>query len=131
MNGAPSRLGPFGGLLVAHAGEDAAHVGEALEDARHGVFGVNLVFEIDVAGVANVDERLEDGADGHDALADGNLRFLGSGVGEILDMDVVEARAGGVDGGDDVGSGAQGVAEVDAEADARVQILDGGEDVEG
>ena len=46
-------------------------------------------------------------------------------------MEVVEAGAGGVDGGDDVGACAHGVAEVDAEADAGVHVLDGGEDVEG
>ena len=82
-------------------------------------------------GYCDVDERLEDGADGHDSLAHGDLGLAAGGVGEVLDVEVVEARAGGVDGGDDVGTGAHGVAEVDAEADARVQVLDRGEDVEG
>ena len=82
------------GLLQAHAGQDAAHVGEAFDDAGHGVVGVDLVFEVDVAGIVNLHERLEDGADRHDAFSDGDLRFLGSSVGEVLDMDVVEAGAG-------------------------------------
>ena len=56
---------------------------------------------------------------------------LGGGVGEILDMEVAEAGAGGVDGRNDVGSSAQGVAEVDAEVMRLVQILHRGEDVEG
>ena len=60
---------------VAHAGEDAAHVGEALDDAGHGVVAVNLVLQIDEAGVLDVDERLEDFADGQDAFADGDLAF--------------------------------------------------------
>ena len=46
-------------------------------------------------------------------------------------MHVVEARAGGVNRVDEVGVGAGGVAYVDAEADARIEILDGLEHVEG
>ena len=57
--------------------EHAAHVGEALDDAGHGIVGVNFVFEIDEALVVDVDERLEDLAEGHDAFADGDLAFLG------------------------------------------------------
>jgi len=118
-------------LFVAHAGEDAAHVREAFDDAGQGVIGVDLVFEIDIAGVLDLEEGLEDGANRHDAFAHGDLGFAAGGIGEVLDVEVVEARAGGVDGGDNVGACAYGVAEVDAQADARVEILDCGEDVEG
>jgi hypothetical protein len=92
---------------------------------------VDFVFQIDVAGVVDIQKRLEDGADGHDSLAHGDLGLAAGGIGEVLDVEVVEARAGGVDGGDHVGAGADGVAEVDAEADARIHVLDGGEHVEG
>src|ERR1035441_7205835 len=43
----------------------------------------------------------------------------------------MEARSGGLDGVHDVGSGADSVAQVDAEADARIQVLDSGEHVKG
>ena len=92
---------------------------------------MDLVFEVDEAGVLDVDEGLEDFADGYDAFADGDLAFAAGEVGEVLDVHVVEARACGVDGVDEVGVGAGGVAYVDAEADARVEILDGLEHVEG
>ena len=62
--------------FVAHAGEHSAHVGEARDDAGHRVVAVDLVFEIDEAWVVGVDEGLEDFADGHDAVADGDLAFF-------------------------------------------------------
>ena len=55
---------------------------------------------------------------------------LAGEVGQVLHVHVVEARAGGVDGLDQVGVGARGVADIDAESDARIEILDGFEHVE-
>ena len=61
---------------VAHAGKDAPHVGVALRHAGHGIVGVDLVFEVDEARVFLRDECLEDGADGHFAVANSDLAPL-------------------------------------------------------
>jgi len=113
--------------FVAHSGEDAAHVGEAFDDAGHGVVGEDFVLKIDVAGVLDGDEGFEDLQNGHDAGTDGDLTVSGIGLGEVLHVHVEEAGAGFMDGVDYVGSGAHGVAYVDAAAHAWVQALHCGE----
>jgi len=114
--------------FVAHAGEDAAHVGEAFDDAGHGVVGEDLVLKIDIAGVLDGDEGFEYLGDGHDARADGYLAVLGVGSGKVFHVHVEEAGAGFVDGVDYVGSGAHGVADVDAAAHAWIHALHCSED---
>jgi hypothetical protein len=117
--------------VVAHPCKDSAHVGEALDDAGHGVLRDYLVFEVDVARILDGDQRLEDSTYRHDAFADSDLGFAAVGVGKVLDMEIEEAWAGGVDRSYDVSPRTDGVAEVDAEADARVHLRDSFEDVEG
>ena len=41
------------GVSLSEGGEDAAHIGEAGDDARHWIVGMNFVFEIDEALVAD------------------------------------------------------------------------------
>ncbi len=61
---------------VAKASEHAAHVGYALDNAGHGVLGVDFVFEVGETFVVDGDECLKDFADGHDALTDSDLAFF-------------------------------------------------------
>ena len=111
--------------------QDAAHVGEAGNDSGHGIFAADLVFQVDEALVFGGDECLEDFGDGNDTFADGDLAFLCGEVGEVFGVEVEEARADGVDRFDDIGTGADAVADVDAAADAGVHVADDLEDVEG
>jgi hypothetical protein len=117
-------------FLEAEAGDDSAHVGEALDDSGHRVVGVDLVLEVDVAFVADVDESAEDGRDRHDAVAYSDLAFFDLTVGEVLDVHGVQAGAGFLDGDNRVRSRAHSVADVDAASDAGVHVLDGFEDIE-
>jgi len=117
--------------LVAHSHQYAAHVGEALDDTRHGVVGKDLVFQVDVAGITYVDECLKDAAYRHDAITYGNLAVFFCSVGEVLHVDVEESWAGFANRYYDVGSGAHRVTHVDAAADARIHVADCGEDIQG
>src|SRR5882724_4492580 len=57
----------------AQAGQHAAHVGEAADDAGNGIVGENFVFEIDEALVADFAQRLENFGYRHFAVAHGDL----------------------------------------------------------
>ena len=116
---------------VAHAGQNATHVREAGDDAGHWIVAVYLVFQIDKALVPDGDESFKNIPDWHDAFADGNLTILVGETGQILEVHVVEARPGGVNRLDQIGAGAGRVAHIDAASDARVQILDRLQHVEG
>ena len=69
------------------------------------------------------DQRLEDLADGHLALADSDLALLHLHVCEVFHMHVEEPRADRVDSLHNIRTGARGVAYVDATTDARVHVL--------
>lgn len=116
---------------VAHSADDATHVGETGDDSGHGVVGVDFVLEIDVAGVADCCERPEDFAHGHEAVTNSYLAGFVVEVREVFHVHIEEARAGGMYGLDNVSPGADGVPDVDAAAQARVEILDSFEGVEG
>ncbi len=86
---------------------------------------MDFVFQVDVAGVLNSDEGLEDFAYGHDAGADGHLAFFAVSLCEVFHVDVEEARANLLDSVNYVCAGAHGVAHVNAAAHAGVHVFDG------
>src|ERR1035437_1932681 len=114
---------------VPHAGQHAAHVGDAGDDAGHRVVAMNLVLQVNPARVFRFDQGFKYGSDGHDAFAYGYLALLGGEDGEVLYVHVVEARAGGVNGLDHIRACADRVAHVDAEDKAWFDALDGLEHV--
>ena len=81
---------------------------------------MDFVFEIDEAFVLLRNEGFEDIAQGHEAVSYGDLAFFVVEIGEVFHVDVMKARAGFADGLDDVGAGTNGVANIDAAADARI-----------
>ena len=116
---------------LAHACQDTAHVGEALDYSWHGVVFVDFVFQVYVALVIRRDQGFEDFADWHYALAYCYLAFFAREIGEVFHVEIEEALAGLVDGFWYVGAGAGGVAYVYAAAYARVEISYGFQDVKG
>src|SRR5882757_4279053 len=77
MNGAPRSGGSSelqlitldGVGLVSHLYECFSHEGEALENTGERIGTVNLVLKVDVAGILHLDQRFEDFANRHDAIA--------------------------------------------------------------
>jgi hypothetical protein len=112
------------------AGEDAAHVGKAGDYAGHGIVGMDFVFEIDETFVLLGDQSFKYFADGHEAVTDGDLAVFRLEVREVLYVHVMQAGADFVDGLDDIGAGTNGVADVNAAADTRIQTLYGFQDIE-
>ena len=65
-----------GSIQIAHARQHSPHVGEAGDNARHWIVGMNLIFEIDETRIAYRDQRFEDLAEGQNAVSDGHLISL-------------------------------------------------------
>src|ERR1700761_4922010 len=110
------------------------HVGEALLHARHDVIGMNFVFQIEAAVVFHADELQKDLRNGKLPFPDRNLavaRFHWiriMRVGEILAVDIKHARAGLRHRFHDIDTGARGVPDIYAAADARIHVLYGCKD---
>src|SRR5580700_5963468 len=70
-------------LAPPHAGEDASHISEAGDNARHWVFGMDLVLQIDEAFVLRDEKGFEHLAHWHDAVSHRNLTFFTLEVREV------------------------------------------------
>src|SRR5580700_902498 len=116
--------------IETHAGKNAAHVGKALRNTWHRIVSVDLVFEVDPPPVANGDERKKDVVDRHDALADSDLAVYARKVGKVLHVDVEDAGTDGAYRLRHISARPRSVSNVNATADARVQIANVFENVE-
>src|SRR5579859_5836442 len=109
---------------VTHARQNAAHERNAFNHSRHRIVAVNLVLKIDKPFVASCDQCFEDLAYRHLALTNIYLAFLALEVCEVFDVHVKEPRAYIANGLDDIGAGAHCVPDIDAAADARIELFD-------
>src|ERR1700694_4183476 len=74
------------------ARQHAPHVGKRLFHPRHRIIGLDLVFEVHIAGILHGLELSKELGDGDLALADDALALLVPEVAKILGMPVEEAR---------------------------------------
>src|SRR5256885_678241 len=75
-------------LVQAHACDDSAHVSKALGDAGHRIVFVDLVFEVDIAFVADIYKGAEDCRNRHDAVSNRNLTLFYLAVGEVFHVEI-------------------------------------------
>src|SRR6266576_1094883 len=115
-----SRMGATAGGV--EPGQRAAHIGERLFHPRQRVIDVDFVLQVDVAPVPAGFELLEDRGDGNRTLADDALTPLGRQIAQILDVHVEQPWARVRDRPYDVGAGADGVPDVDAQSHPAIQI---------
>ena len=89
-----------------------------------GIVGLDLVFEAHLALVADLQQRAEQRREVQHAAADFDLAVLVGLHLQVLDVHVVQPVVAVEARLDGVGAGADGVADVDAEAHALVARLD-------
>ena len=92
---------------------------------------MDFILKVDKALIFQGDKSLEYLMDWHFAVSDRDLALFGIEICEVLHVHIEETRAGGVDGLDDIGSGADGMSYIDTAADARVHAVNIFEDIEG
>src|SRR5260370_37894276 len=107
----------------SHACQDASHIGEAGDHARHRIVGMTLVFQIAKALVSGRDEGFKHLPHRHDALSHRDLTLLALKVGEILHVYVKHPRTCFMDRLNHVRARANRMPDIDAAADARIHAL--------
>ena len=110
-------------VLSFHPRQNAAHIREAFLHARQRIIRVDLVLEHHSALVAHPLQLPEDRRDRQNAVAYRHLTILIHRVRQIFHVHVVESRTRIFDRLDDVGAGARGVADVDAQAHPLIHAL--------
>src|SRR5947207_9160069 len=105
-------------------GERAAHIGDRLLHARQRVVDVDLVLQVDVATVSDRLELFQDRGDGDGALADDALTPLRRQIAQVLGVHVEEPWARVRDRPHDVGAGAYGVTDIDAQPHPSIHAPD-------
>src|SRR5271169_5177022 len=77
----------------SHACQDASHIREAGDHARHRIVGMNLILQIDVALVLSCDERFKHLPRWHDAVSHRDLALFALEVREVLNVHIEQPRA--------------------------------------
>jgi hypothetical protein len=106
-----------------HACQDASHISEAGDNARHRIVGMNLVFQIDEARVLRRDKRLKHLPHRHDAVSYRDLALFALEVREVFHVHVKQPRTCIVNRLNHMGAGANRMSDVDAAPDARIHTL--------
>src|SRR5580704_4244840 len=70
----------------SHARQEASHIGEAGDHARHRIVGMNLILQIDEALVFCCDEGFKHLPHWHDAVSHSDLAIFALEVREILQV---------------------------------------------
>src|SRR5437899_7866462 len=114
----------------SHARQDASHISEAGDHARHRIVGMNLIFQIDEALVPCRDEGFKHLPHWHDAVSHCDLALFALEVRKVLHVYVKEPWACFVDRLNDIRAGADRMPDIDAAADARIHTLHGPQDIQ-
>src|SRR5580658_2915465 len=109
----------------SHAGQDASHISEAGDHARHRIVGMNLILQIDEALVLDRDERFKHLQHWHDAVSHRDLALFALEVREVLHVHVEQPRAHFVDCLNHIGAGTNRMPHIDTAADAWIHTLHG------
>src|SRR5271156_5617047 len=107
----------------SHACQDASHISEARDNARHRIVGMNLVLQIDEALVVRCNERFKHLAQRHNAFSYRDLALFALEVREVLHVHVEQSRSYFVDRLDHICASADCMSHIDAATDARIHRL--------
>ena len=120
-----SDQGDLGSVLLWNRGQDSLQESHRFREARQWIVGLFLVFERRDAFEFHVDQSADEAGKVDDSAAYGRSFALGGRRGHVFDVEVEQAVAALADRAQQVGSDANGVSDVDAQADTVVERLDG------